>query len=88
MGKVLKRIDSLPGGYDLVMADPPYGDSEIDRLVARLQSQRLVKPGGVVVLEHSSGDVQDYAVGRFSLETSRIYGDTAITVLSAGESRG
>ena len=87
-GKVLDRIESLLGGYDLVMADPPYGSSEIERLVARLQSARLVKPGGVVVLEHRSDNVQDYAVGRFSLETTRKYGDTAITVLSAGDTCG
>ena len=86
--KVLNRIDSLPGRYDLVIADPPYGSSEIERLVARLQSARLVKPGGVVVLEHRSDNVQDYAVGRFSLETTRKYGDTAITVLSAGDTCG
>ena len=87
-GKVLNRIESLQGEYDLVMADPPYGSSEIERLITRLQSARLVKPGGVVVLEHRSDDVQDYAVGRFSLETTRKYGDTAITVLSAGDIRG
>ena len=86
--RVLNSIDSLPGEYDLVMADPPYGSSEIERLVARLQSARLVKPGGVVVLEHRSDDAGDYAVGRFSLETTRKYGDTAITVLSAGDIRG
>ena len=87
-GKVLNRIESLQGEYDLVMADPPYGIPEIERLITRLQSARLVKPGGVVVLEHRSDDVQDYAVGRFSLETTRKYGDTAITVLSAGDIRG
>jgi 16S rRNA (guanine(966)-N(2))-methyltransferase RsmD len=83
-GKVLNRIESLTGEYDLVMADPPYGDSEIESLVARLQSARLVRPGGMVILEHRSNDTQDYAVGRFCLETTRKYGDTAITVLTAG----
>ncbi len=83
-GKVLNRIESLQGRYDLVFADPPYGGSEIERLVARLQSPRLVGPGGIVVLEHGSDDTQDYAVGRFSLQTTRKYGDTAITVLAAG----
>ena len=87
-GKVLNRIESLMGGYDLVIADPPYGSSEIEKLVARLQSERLVNRDGLVVLEHRSDDGQDYAVGRFSLETTRKYGDTAITVLAAGEARG
>ena len=87
-GRVLNRIESLLGEYDLVIADPPYGSSEIARLVNRLQSTRLVKTDGMVVLEHRSDDVQDYAVGRFSLETTRKYGDTAITVLAAGDISG
>lgn len=87
-GRVLTALDSLPGGYDLVMADPPYNSDELPRLMAALQSPRLVNPGGLVVLEHRSDDGADYAVGRFRLKTARTYGDSTITALAAGEVDG
>ena len=61
-------MESLPGGYDLVMADPPYDSDELGKLVEALQSPRLMNAGGLLVLEHRSDDEEDYAIGRFSLE--------------------
>ena len=87
-GSVLRTLESLPGGYDLVMADPPYASGELGDLVEALQSPRLVNPGGLVVLEHRSDSEEEYASGRFSLETARTYGDTGITILKAGEVNG
>ena len=87
-GRVLSRIELLPGGYDLVMADPPYDSNEFTRLIDRLQSEELVKIGGTVILEHRSDDSGDYSRGRFTSRTQRVYGDTMITVLSAGAAIG
>ena len=96
-GSVLATLDALAGGrlggYDLVIADPPYRQSEageLDALLERLQSPRLLNPGGLAVLEHGAnprtGDRHPFltrGLGRFVLETTRTYGDAAITVLSA-----
>ena len=94
-GSVLTALDKLPGGYDLVIADPPYRQSaagELDRLLERLQSARPVNPGGLVVLEHGAnlwtGAERPIPTGGFSLETMRTYGDTAITVLSTQSEQG
>ena len=87
-GKVLKVVSELPGGYDLVIADPPYGSDELTGLVDRLQLNRLLNPGAVVVLEHRSDSAQRYEGGILELETTRTYGDTAITVLSAEDQNG
>lgn len=87
-GAVLRAVESLPGGYDLVMADPPYDSSELADLVEALQSPRLLNVGGLVVLEHRSDDEEEYAFGRFSLRASRTYGDTGITILTAGDMNG
>ena len=83
------RIGGQLGGYDLVVADPPYRQAEageLDALLERLQSARLVNPGGLVVLEHGAslwtGEGRPFPKGRYALETTRTYGDTAITVLS------
>ncbi len=87
-GAVLRTIESLPGGYDLVMADPPYDSEELADLVDALQSPRLLNTGGLVVLEHRSDEEEEYAFGRFSLRASKTYGDTGITILAAGEVHG
>ena len=87
-GRVVQVLDKLPGGYDVVMADPPYASDELADLIGRLQSSRLVNRGGLVVLEHRSGDTTEFEAGRFSLETTREYGDTTITVLRAGAADG
>ena len=87
-GAVLRTVESLPGGYDLVMADPPYDSSELTDLVEALQSPRLLNAGALVVLEHRSNDEEEYAFGRFSLRASRTYGDTGITILTAGDVNG
>ena len=87
-GTVLRTVESLPGGYDLVMADPPYDSDELGKLVEALQSPRLVNAGGLVILEHRSNDDEEYAIGRFSLRTARTYGDTGITILTAGDVNG
>ena len=87
-GAVLRTVESLPGGYDLVMADPPYDSDELAELVEALQSPRLMNAGGLAVLEHRSDDEAEYAFGRFSLRASRTYGDTGITILTAGDVNG
>ena len=87
-GSVLRVVESLTGGHDLIMADPPYDSSELDQLVEALQSPQLLKAGGLLVLEHRADDKEEYAVGRFSLKTSRTYGDTGITILTAGVANG
>ena len=87
-GRVLSLMGSLPGGYDLVVADPPYSSTDLTDVVDRLQSARLVNPGGLVVLEHRLGPCGVFATGRFEMETTKRYGDTALTVLSAGDGDG
>lgn len=87
-GAVLRIVGALQGGYDLVMADPPYDSDELVDLVEVLQSPRLVNTGGLVILEHRSDSEEEHAFGRFSLETARTYGDTGITILTAGDVNG
>ena len=87
-GRVLNTLQRLPGGYDLVVADPPYSSTELAGVVDRLQSARVVNPGGLVVLEHRAGPSEYFATGRFELKTTKTYGDTALTVLSAGAADG
>ncbi len=87
-GAVLKTVESLSGGYDLILADPPYDSNELGELAEALQSPSLLKVGGTAAFEHRSNDEGVYAVGRLSLKTFRTYGDTGITILTAGDIDG
>lgn len=84
-GKTLRTIEALAGGYDLILADPPYGDSgEMGRLLDRLQSPGLLAEGGLAVLEHRAGVELKLATnGMLALKTTKTYGGAAITALSA-----
>ena len=87
-GRTLKTIETLAGGYDLILADPPYDSGETGRLLDRLQSPGLLADGGIAVLEHRAGLEIKLPIGRLALKTTKTYGDTAITALSAGAAHG
>ena len=84
-GRALDLLDSLPGGYDLVFADPPYEMQEWDSLMDGLNRPGLVKSGGVVVAEHRHGVAMTDRYGAFERVTKKRYGDTGISVYAVGD---
>ena len=72
-----------PAAFDVVFMDPPYADvrnGTIEPALARALEKALapsVRPEGRVVLEHAKG-VAPALLG-FELETTRTYGDTALS---------
>ncbi|SDE22136.1 16S rRNA (guanine(966)-N(2))-methyltransferase RsmD [Pedobacter soli] len=53
-GDVFKLLKQLTGAYDLIFADPPYHLPNIPQLPVLVQEQQLLKPGGLLVVEHQS----------------------------------
>lgn len=53
---VMKFLEQCGQSYDLVFADPPYEVTaeELGNLVSTCMERDLLKPGGVLVLEHAS----------------------------------
>jgi 16S rRNA (guanine966-N2)-methyltransferase len=75
-GRVLGFLAGVPSPYDLILADPPYADTDVDAVVAALSG--WTAPGGLVVVERS---VRSPAPAwPSSLVPSRVrkYGDTAL----------
>ena len=62
-----------PGAYDLVLADPPYGSRQTDRLVERWLD---VPYSGVLALEHSP----DHRLPGGRRRRTHTFGDAAISV--------
>lgn len=73
------------GPYDLVLADPPYEDSESALgFVAELTQSHdgLLAPGATIVLEHDARKTPEGAM--LTLVSTRRYGDSALSFYSSG----
>ncbi len=66
--RFLVRLDAEP---DIVFADPPYGYSRYRDLIDRVL--KVLKPGGVFILEHDKRT-------RFDPDEERVYGDTVLSI--------
>jgi len=67
-------VMSCTRGYDLILMDPPYDKGLASQLAPHVY--RLIKPGGVLVIEHSPRE-------RVIMELwkTRVYGDTMISYI-------
>ncbi len=75
----MRAIETLPGGYDLVLLDPPYKMEGLDSLLAKIAAQPgLVAVGGVVVAGHSKREELREKYGPMRLTSHRRYGDNLV----------
>lgn len=65
---------SCAGGYDLILMDPPYDKGLASQLTPHVY--RLLKPGGVLVVEHSA---REHII--MEIWKVRVYGDTKISYI-------
>ncbi|MCH5222159.1 MAG: RsmD family RNA methyltransferase [Muribaculaceae bacterium] len=52
-GDALRYIASAPRAFDIIFADPPYDMEGFAEIPAKILDSGLVKPGTIVVVEHS-----------------------------------
>lgn len=53
-GDVFKLLNQMTGSYDIIFADPPYNMPNIPQIPVLVASQKLLKPDGLLVVEHQS----------------------------------
>ncbi len=82
-GDVLRFLSGSAGPYDLVIADPPYGDPVMLAVLDLLGRGGIVAPGGAVVAKHFWRDELPERSGVLAIETHRRFGETAITLYRA-----
>jgi 16S rRNA (guanine(966)-N(2))-methyltransferase RsmD len=81
-----RAVSTLPGSYDLILADPPYADTEAAHVLASLSaSPRLADPG-VLVWEHCASYEPPTRLGRLQLERTRTHGVAALSLYLAAPS--
>lgn len=66
------------GEFDLVFADPPYADRTSLDLLALLDESRVLRPGGVIVLEQDAGEPSSPLPEGWSLIREARYGRTVV----------
>jgi 16S rRNA (guanine966-N2)-methyltransferase len=76
---VLQAIDQLRGepAFDVILLDPPYASDIHDALQ---QVGEIVRPDGVVVLEHARKSPPPLAPGRLTRVRELMSGDSALTL--------
>lgn len=53
-GDVFKFISSCRRTFDFIFADPPYDHPRFDEIPSLILSSKMLKPGTVVIIEHSA----------------------------------
>ena len=80
--KSLERLSAAGRTFDLVLADPPYRQDFLDELSSLWSRHPVLRPNGLLALEHSKKQNFD-APENLSLLESRRYGDTIISYFRA-----
>jgi len=80
----LSRLGAALAAADVVFADPPYGGDDARTLLSRLGRERVLKPGGRVVLETHAKDEVPASQGVLGCERERKYGETVVRMYRVG----
>ncbi len=75
--KVLPVLE--PGSFDIIYADPPYASQLACTVIAGVSRHELLKPDGILAIEHSRADSLPDVDLALSLFDRREYGQTAVS---------
>ncbi|HZT97027.1 MAG TPA: 16S rRNA (guanine(966)-N(2))-methyltransferase RsmD [Chloroflexota bacterium] len=76
---VMKALSRLDRAFDLILADPPYADRDIEGMMESLASGDVVEPGGLVVLEHGKRIETQSEYGSLRRWQLKRYGDSMVS---------
>lgn len=66
--------------FNIIFADPPYDEGLVSETVGHLTSVNIIAEGGIVILQHSSREVEALArTAGLKLFDQRKYGDTLLS---------
>lgn len=82
LGDAFKYITSTREQFDLIFADPPYDLKELETIPPLILSRPLLKPGGLLVMEHSKRN--DFSQHPLFLN-KRAYGSVNFSIFKAAD---
>jgi 16S rRNA (guanine966-N2)-methyltransferase len=66
--------------YDLIIIDPPYADPEIESVLERVSTSRLVQSGTIIAMGHSPRVKLPERTPRLDQLRSRCHGDSCFSI--------
>ncbi len=81
-GDVFRFLDSGAAPFDFIFADPPYDMPDFAAVPGKILGSKLLKPGTLVVVEHSRNHDFSQLPGFFE---HRVYGSVNFSLFRVGE---
>lgn len=81
-GSYVKSFSGSP--FDIIYFDPPYALEALEEVMALAGGGNILKPGGVMMLEHVKTRQPADEFGRLSLRKRYRYGDTMLSYYEMG----
>lgn len=78
--RALKALAKREAAFDLVFLDPPYRLKHVDKLMATMDSLKLLKPEATIVVEYDSSFEYPDSFGPFKEVRKAKYGEAAVSV--------
>jgi 16S rRNA (guanine(966)-N(2))-methyltransferase RsmD len=79
---------ATPGGYDLIIMDPPYADPAIARTIMYIAERRLAAPAGVLIVGHSPRVELADTYAPWQRVKFRRLGDSCFSIYQWGDETG
>lgn len=78
----LNCFKTVQPSFDIVFMDPPYNRKTVNKTLINLHSSHCLKPGAMVVVEHSTLEKIDSYFSYFEITNQRKYGKTLVSFLT------
>lgn len=73
-------LSALDGAaFDIIFADPPYEEHDPESLLETIGRVNLLKPGGLIVLEHDARWEASVQIGPYTHHRTATYGRSAVS---------
>lgn len=69
--------------YHFIYADPPHAYTDFASLLAAIEANALLAPGGVIILEHATRTPVPDEVGAYKRTRAAVYGGTTLSFFRA-----
>jgi 16S rRNA (guanine(966)-N(2))-methyltransferase RsmD len=76
VGSAVRQLVGAGERFDLILADPPYGDPSVQKLLSPDALPQLLEPDGLLVVERDQRDLGPEDSGPLVVAGSRSYGET------------
>ncbi|MDT8901227.1 16S rRNA (guanine(966)-N(2))-methyltransferase RsmD [Anaeroselena agilis] len=67
--------------FDIIFCDPPYNKGLVAAILEKIDAGKLLKPGGVVIIEHSRHEPLPAGLVNLTISRTERYGETLLTFL-------